>query len=398
MWKWAEGSLPTKDFVMKIVVASDSFKDSLTSGEVASAVSEGILRVEPEAEVVCLAVGDGGEGTSEVLTDSLGGSREECEVRDPLGRLIRARYGVADVDGLKTAFIEMAASGGLQLLTEEERDVMRTSSVGLGEMILDAYSKGCRRFVVGIGGSATCDVGMGMLSTLGFRFLNSAGDPLSPIGASLGEVEEIDVSEGRRDITGCRFIVVCDVSNPLSGASGAACVYAPQKGATPDEVLELDRGLSHFSRVLAQTLGRDVAGIPGAGAAGGIGSAFLGFFNSELKPGVDAVLDLIGFDSAVEGAELVITGEGRIDRQTLFGKLPLGICRRAKMAGVPLVVAVAGAVEDVPELLEAGFDGIFPILNRPMYLHEALRPETARKNLRTLGASIARLVRKSIDK
>lgn len=377
---------------MKIVAASDSFKDSVTSAEVAAALKEGILEASPQTDVVCLAVGDGGEGTAAVLLESLGGIRQTCTVSDPLGRKIMASYGIVTprdgIDSDRTALIEMAETSGLQLLKYEERNVMLTSSVGLGEMIRDAYERGCRNFMVGIGGSATCDAGTGLLSVLGFRFLNSRGEVLNPSGRMLTEIESIDDSHIDRNILNCRFTIICDVTNPLFGKDGAAYVYAPQKGASPEEVGVLDRGLINIARIVKGQTGRDVASLPGAGAAGGIGWAFKSFFNAELKSGVDAVLDLIGFDSFIEDADLVITGEGRIDSQTLSGKVPYGVCRRAKKAGVP-VVAVAGTVESVPELLKAGFDGVFPILTHPMTLAEALTPEVTAANLKTVGASLA---------
>lgn len=377
---------------MKIVAASDSFKDSVTSPEVAAALKEGILEVSPQTDVACLAVGDGGEGTAAVLLESLGGIRQTCTVSDPLGRKIMASYGIVTprdgIDSYRTALIEMAETSGLQLLKYEERNVMLTSSVGLGEMIRDAYERGCRNFMVGIGGSATCDAGTGLLSVLGFRFLNSRGEVLNPSGRMLTEIESIDDSHIDRNILNCRFTIICDVTNPLFGKDGAAYVYAPQKGASPEEVGVLDRGLVNIARIVKGQTGRDVASLPGAGAAGGIGWAFKSFFNAELKSGVDAVLDLIGFDSFIEDADLVITGEGRIDSQTLSGKVPYGVCRRAKKAGVP-VVAVAGTVESVPELLKAGFDGVFPILTHPMTLAEALTPQVTAANLKTVGASLA---------
>ncbi len=375
---------------MKIVVACDSFKDSLSSAEVNAALKSGILTAVPEAEVICVSVGDGGEGTAEVLVRQLGGQWRSCRVTDPLGRPVDARYGTVETGMESVALIEMAEASGLQLLTADERDAMHTSSAGLGEMILDAYRNGCREFLVCIGGSATCDAGMGMLTALGLRFTDASGSVLHPCGEALEKVANIDEGGCLIDLKACRFTVICDVTNPLFGQAGAAFVYGPQKGATPAEVETLDRGLRHLADVVKRSGHDDFSAHPGSGAAGGIGYAFKTFLGAELKPGVEAVLDMVEFDSHVRGADLVITGEGHIDSQTLSGKLPYGVCRRASAVGVP-TVAVAGAVDSVPELLESGFAGIFPIICRPMTLTEALQPDTARRHLRVLGSSLARL-------
>lgn len=375
---------------MKIVVACDSFKDSLSSEEVNMALITGILSSVPNAEIVCLPLGDGGEGTVSVLQKYLGAEKYMCTVSDPLGRLIDATYGIVSSVNGKTALIEMAEASGIQLLKGEERNVMRTSSAGLGEMILHAYRKGCQNFIICIGGSATCDAGMGMLTALGYRFLSSEGKMLSPCGAALNEVYQIDDSQVDHDITDCKFTVICDVDNPLYGKEGAAYVYGPQKGASQEEVQTLDRGLRNFADIVKRTFGKDISSVSGGGAAGGVGAAFTAFFNSEMKSGTQSILDLVKFDSAIAGADLVITGEGRIDSQTLCGKLPYGICQHAKKAGVP-VVAVAGCCESAEILLNNDFDGIFPILSRPVTLTEALNPETAKKNIRAVGASLGRL-------
>lgn len=373
---------------IKIVIAADSFKGSLTSSEVADAAANGIYKVLPAAEVVKLAVADGGEGTADTLIRALGGEWVTCVVDNPLGRPVRATYGVVDAPEGMTALIDMASASGLPLLAADERDPMVTTTMGTGQMIVDAYRRGCRRFVVGIGGGATCDGGSGMLTALGFRFLDSEGRELPPGGGALLSLASIDTSGAMTDVTRCPFTVVCDVTNPLYGPDGAACVFAPQKGASPQGVRVLDRALRRYAEVVSSTTGRDVADNPGAGAAGGLGEAFLAFFNSKLKPGVDAVLDLVGFDSVVAGASLVITGEGKIDSQTLFGKLPLGVCRRAAAAGVPTVV-IAGMVDEVYSLLKGGFAGVFPILRRVMPLDAAMSRAEAEANVAVVAASIA---------
>lgn len=375
--------------IRKFVIASDKSKGSLTSAEVAAALGRGIRRVAPEAQVVELAVADGGEGTADTLVHALHGEWVDCRVHDPLGREITARYGVVDLPEGRTALIDMASASGLPLLKTEERDVLHTTTRGTGDMMLDAWRRGCRRMLVGIGGSATCDGGTGMLAALGYRFLDAEGRELPEGGEALSRLVRIDASgvdEGLRHVA---VTVICDVTNPLCGPDGSAAVFGPQKGAGPEDVKVLDAALRRYADVAATVAGRDVSGEPGAGAAGGLGAAFLAFFpDSELCPGVDAVLDITGFDREVRDADLVITGEGRIDGQTLFGKLPLGVCRRAARVGVPTVV-VAGMVEDAVALIEGGFAGVFPIQSRPCTLQEAMDPANASANLEGLGASIA---------
>lgn len=373
---------------IKIIIASDSFKGSLTSAEVAAAAAAGINEVLPSADVVQLAVADGGEGTADTMVCSLGGEWVSCEVDDPLGRPVKAAYGVVGTPAGMTALIDMASASGLTLITDSERDPMVTTTVGTGQMIVDAYRRGCRSFVIGIGGSATCDGGSGMLTALGFRFLDREGRELPPGGGALLSLASIDSSRAMTHVTRCRFTIISDVTNPLYGPDGAARVFGPQKGASPEMVESLDKALRRYADVVHVTTGRDVADSPGAGAAGGLGEAFLAFFNSELKPGVDAVLDLVGFDRAVQGASLVITGEGRIDSQTLFGKLPLGVCRRAAAAGVP-TVAIAGMVADPVSLLKGGFAGVFPIMRCAMSLEQAMSHDEAEANVAAVAASIA---------
>jgi len=375
---------------LKFVVAADSFKGSLTSAEVADAVADGIIGVLPGADVVRLAVADGGEGTAAALVNLLGGEWVSCKADDPLGRTIDAAYGIVGTDEGKTALIDMASASGLTLLADDECDPMATTTIGTGQMIIDAYRRGCRRFVIGIGGSATCDGGSGMLTAFGFRFLDGGGRQLAPGGGELVSLAGIDTSGVMAGLTGCRFTIMCDVGNPLCGPDGSARVFGPQKGASPAQVETLDKGLRLYAEIVSRVTGCDVADAPGAGAAGGLGAAFLAFFDSELKPGVDAVLDLIGFDETVKGADLVITGEGKIDRQTLFGKLPLGVCRRASAAGVP-TVAIAGMVEDSRELLKEGFAGVFPVLSGPISLDEAMSHDVAAANVAAVAASIANL-------
>lgn len=360
----------------RIVVASDSFKGCLTSCQVAEAVECGVHEVFPDCEVIKLNVADGGEGTMLALSDSVGGERVAVQVHDPLGRPMTAHYLMLR-DGV-TAVMDMSSASGLTLLRPEERNPMRTSTYGTGELIKDALSKGCRRFLVGIGGSATNDAGMGMLSALGFRFLDKGGTLLGGVGESLSEVHFIDMSEVPEAILESEFTVACDVDSPFCGPDGAAYVFAPQKGADRHMVEELDKGMSHFAELMKAVTGKDVCRVSGAGAAGGLGGAFSVFLNARLERGVDMVLDAYDFDRLIEGADLVITGEGRIDSQTLTGKTPYGVMKRALRQGIP-VVAIGGSVADLPAL--GGFDAIYQVTPENMDLPYALEPEIASQNI-----------------
>ncbi|CDA93596.1 glycerate kinase [Bacteroides sp. CAG:709] len=332
----------------KIVIACDSYKGCLSSSEVAGAAAKGVAEVYPDCEIVRLAVADGGEGTVDALVETLGGHLECAEVSDPLGRPVKAAYGIAG----DLAIIESAAACGLTLLTKEERNPLITTTKGLGELILAAIDKGCRRFLIGLGGSATNDGGMGMISADGFL-------------------------ERAR---GLSFTVACDVDTPYIGAHGASRVFGPQKGASEEDVEILEERLRGYAlKILADT-GIDVSDMAGAGAAGGLGGAFRAYLGAELKRGVDLVLDQIGFDSIIDGADLVITGEGCSDYQTLKGKTAAGVLERAKRKGVP-VMLVSGAIRDGQMLRDGGFGVIAAASPQGMSLTEAMRPETAEHNI-----------------
>ena len=332
----------------KIVIACDSYKGCLSSSEVARAAAEGVAEVYPDCEIVRLAVADGGEGTVDALVDTLGGHLECAEVSDPLGRPVKAAYGIAG----DLAIIESAAACGLTLLTKEERNPLITTTKGLGELILAAIDKGCRRFLVGLGGSATNDGGMGMISADGFL-------------------------ERAR---GLSFTVACDVDTPYIGAHGASRVFGPQKGASEEDVEILEERLRGYALKILKDTGIDVSDMAGAGAAGGLGGAFRAYLGAELKRGVDLVLDQIGFDSIIDGADLVITGEGCSDYQTLKGKTAAGVLERAKRKGVP-VMLVSGAIRDRQMLRDGGFGIIAAASPEEMSLSEAMRPETAESNI-----------------
>lgn len=332
----------------KIVIACDSYKGCLSSSEVACAAAKGVAEVYPDCEIVRLAVADGGEGTVDALVDTLGGHLEWAEVSDPLGRPIKAVYGVAG----DLAIIESAAACGLTLLAKEERNPLITTTKGLGELILAAIDKGCRRFLIGLGGSATNDGGMGMISA--DEFLERA--------------------------RGMKFTVACDVDTPYIGAHGASRVFGPQKGASEEDVEILEERLRGYALKILKDTGIDVSDMAGAGAAGGLGGAFRAYLGAELKRGVDLVLDQIGFDSIIDGADLVITGEGCSDYQTLKGKTAAGVLERAKRKGIP-VMLVSGAIRDGQMLRDGGFGIIAAASPQGMSLAEAMRPETAEHNI-----------------
>jgi glycerate kinase len=363
---------------VKIVVASDSFKDSLTSLEVATAASAGIRAVLPEAEVIALNVADGGEGTVRTMIDTLGGDLVTALVFDPLGRPITAQYGIAGT----TAIIEMASASGLPLLRAEERDPWMTSTYGTGEMIMDAIGRGCRNFLVGIGGSATNDAGTGMLQAMGFRFYDAEGERIEHCaGGRMQDIARIDDSQVPEAVRQSLFTVACDVDTPFCGPEGAAPVFAPQKGADATMVERLDAGMASLAKVIEATYGVDVVPVAGAGAAGGMGGAFYAFLQATLKKGIDMVLDAIDFDATIEGADLVITGEGKVDFQTLTGKTPFGVAKRARKQGIP-VIAIGGCVQiNKEEAVEAGFEDVYQVTPPGMSLQEAMKLDVASENV-----------------
>ena len=372
----------------RIAVAIDSFKGSLSSREVADAFEQGWHSVLPECEVRKVSIADGGEGTVDALVETLSGEWAEVVVSDPLGRPIKARYGV--IDNGATAVMEMSSASGLPLLNPDERNPLRTSTYGTGEMIADALARGCRKFLVGIGGSATNDGGMGMLRALGFRFIDAAGRELDGSGATLESVVAIDGANAISELSQAEFIVACDVNNPLYGENGAAYIYAPQKGADPKMVERLDAGLRNYARAIVRYNGEDVADMPGAGAAGGLGAGFKALLGARLERGIDMVLNAMDFDSIIEECELVITGEGRLDRQTVMGKAPSGVLQRASAQGIP-TIAIGGAVAWCEELEKSNFTAMLPIVAAPTTLAEAMERKTAMANVSRTAVQIAKM-------
>ena len=361
---------------MKIIIAIDSFKGSLTSVEAGEVAREGILQVHPNWQIDLIPIADGGEGMLGVMLAATGGCIQRITAHDPCMRPIEAEYGIS-ADGT-TAFIEMATASGLPLVPKELRNPMKTTTYGTGELIKDALEKGCTRFIVGIGGSATNDAGTGMLQALGFRFLDASGKELGQGGEILEKVLHICSQDGHKKLKNAHFIVACDVQNPFYGPDGAAYMYARQKGADERMIADLDRGMQHFAKVLQRWTGMDIGLTAGSGAAGGIGGGMMALLDAELKSGADLMLDISQFDERIADADLIITGEGRIDRQSLMGKIPGKILQRAQAHGIP-VIAVAGIVEDKDLLLEAGFAGVYATKPADMPLEEAMKKEVARE-------------------
>ena len=357
---------------MKIVIAIDSMKGSLSSIEGGKAIADGVHRVIPDAVCDVRPLADGGEGTLEALVAGLGGELREIPVPGPAGKSVVAVYGII----CNTAVVEMARAAGITLVSGVEKNPLLTTTYGVGEMIADAIAKGARKFIVGIGGSATNDGGVGMLQALGFKFLDENGRELDRGGAALKALKSIDKSHALPELSDCVFKIACDVTNPLLGPSGASAVYGPQKGATPEMVSELDAALG----VYASIAGGD-ADFPGAGAAGGLGFAFKTFLGGELKSGVQLVLEETCFEERVRDADIVVTGEGRLDEQTVMGKAPIGVARIAKKYGKK-VIAFSGCVTDgARKVNEHGIDAFFPILRSVVTLEEALDRRNAAKNL-----------------
>lgn len=354
---------------MKIVIAPDSFKGSATAITVANAIEKGVLKVFPNAEIIKIPIADGGEGTVDALISGVGGKLKEVSVTAPLGKKVTAGYGLLN-DG--TAVIEMAAASGLTLVPKGKRNPLMTTSYGTGELIKDALDSGCERIVIGIGGSATNDGGIGMVQALGVSFKDEHGEELRFGGGELGKLASIDISGLHPGIKKCSITVACDVTNPLCGETGASAVYGPQKGATLEMVTLLDTNLRHYAKMIQAQLDKNIADIAGAGAAGGLGAAFMAFCGAQLKSGIATIMDTVDIDRYLSSADLVITGEGRIDGQTVYGKVPVGIASRAKKYHVP-VLAIAGSIgKGADAVYNHGIDGMMSIVDGAMPLPEAM--------------------------
>lgn len=380
---------------MNVVVAIDSLKGSLTSVEAGTAIREGIKRVYPEADIRVLPLADGGEGTVEALTCGMGGDFQEVPVTGPLGSSVLCRYGI--ISKTKTAIIEMAGAAGITLISERARNPLHTTTYGVGEIIKDAIGKGCRKFIIGIGGSATNDGGVGMLQALGYGFLDADGRQVSPGAKGLYEIASITEENVIPQLKECEFRIACDVTNVLCGPSGCSCVFGPQKGATLEMVQNMDLWMRHFAKMVQQVRPEADAERPGTGAAGGLGFAFLSFTNAVLDSGIDIVLQEIGLEKHIKDADFVITGEGRLDSQTVMGKAPIGVAKLAKKYDKPVLAFSGMVTEDAGVCNEHGIDAFFPILRRVVSLKEAMKQENSRKNLTDTVEQVFRLVKLTSD-
>ncbi|MGL4999005.1 MAG: glycerate kinase family protein [Cetobacterium sp.] len=376
---------------MKVIVAIDSFKGSLSSRELGEAIEKGIRDVYAEAEIIKTPIADGGEGTVEALVEGTGGKIVEVTVKNPLMIDIKASYGVLG-DG-KTAIIEMAAASGLPLISSEARNPLKTTTFGTGQLVKDAIEKGCRELILGLGGSATNDGGLGMMQALGFKLFDIDGNELGYGGEIMELVASIDSSNALKELKECNFLVACDVDNPFYGLKGAAHVYGKQKGADEDMIKVLDKGLEKLAVTLNKEFGRDIGNLSGAGAAGGLGGGLVAFLNATLKPGTDIILEKVGLEEQLKDADFVITGEGRIDFQTIMGKAPIGVAKLAKKHGVP-AIGIAGAItEGAEKTHEFGLESFFSIMNFPITLEEAMKKENAEKFVETNIQEIFRLIK-----
>lgn len=370
---------------MKIVIVPDSYKESLTALEVATQIEAGFREIFPEAEYIKLPVADGGEGTVEAMLEATAGIKITTEVLDPLGQRGPAFLGISG-DGCY-AIIEMAAASGLERVPVAKRNPLLTTSYGTGELITAALDQGVKHCIIGIGGSATNDGGAGMLQALGVKLLDDRGQQIGFGGAELARLQRIDISGLDARIKQCRIEVACDVSSPLTGEKGASAVFGPQKGATAEMIVQLDDNLKHYAAIIRRDLAIDVENVPGAGAAGGMGAALLAFLGAELRPGIDIVMQAIGLEAAISDADLVITGEGRIDSQTVNGKVPVGVARVAKKYNKPTIAIGGSLSKDVGIIHQYGVDAVFSVLHSICTLDQAL--EDAADNVRMASRNIA---------
>jgi len=374
---------------MKIVVAPDSFKGSLTAIEVAGGIERGIREIFPEAEIIKIPMADGGDGTVQCLVNATGGKILREKVTGPLGEEVLASYGI--LGDKKTAVIEMAEASGLTLVPVNKRNPLLTTTYGTGQLIRAALDQGCRKMIIGIGGSATNDGGAGMVQALGAKLLDEEGKEIGFGGGELKKISRIDIRHMDKRLSDTKILVASDVTNPLCGPKGASRVYGPQKGATPEMAEELDKSLAHFAKIIKRDLHKDVKDMPGAGAAGGLGASLMAFLNAELRPGIDIVIEVVKLEEAIKGADLVITGEGKIDSQTIYGKAPIGVAKIAKKYNIP-VIAIAALIGDDADIVhQYGIDNLIKVSEPPVSLTE---PKS--KKIRLIKKSIKQfLERKS---
>lgn len=376
---------------MKIVIAPDSWKESLTALEVATAIEDGFRQIFPDAEMVKIPMADGGEGTVEAMVAATQGRVVNLRVTGPLGEPVEAFYGLSGDE--QQAFIEMAAASGLESVPPARRDPRITTSWGTGELIRHALDAGVRHIIIGLGGSATNDGGAGMVQALGARLLDQQGEPLGFGGDALSQLARIDISQLDQRLSECRIEAACDVTNPLTGEEGATAIFGPQKGATPEMIKQLDSALTHYGQIIERDLDKSVMTLKGGGAAGGMGVALYAFCGADLRQGIEIVTEALALDAAVRDADLVITGEGRIDSQTIHGKVPIGVARVAKRYAIPVIGIAGSLTTDVEVVYDHGLDAIFSVIPRICTLDEAL--ENAAENLRMNARNIAAVIKMS---
>ena len=375
---------------MRVVVAIDSFKGSMSSLEAGEAISKGIKKAHKDAEVEIRPLADGGEGTVEALSIGMGGMLINVDVTGPVGRKVNAVYGI--VDSSKTAIIEMSQAAGITLVSGDEKNPLYTTTFGVGELIKDAINKGCRHFVVGIGGSATNDCGIGMLQALGYEFLDKEGKQVGFGASGVRDIVSIRDENVIKELSECYFRVACDVNNPLCGDLGCSAIYGPQKGATKEMVADMDGWLKSYSKIVKEKYPDADCEYPGTGAAGGLGYAFFNFTNSKLESGIKIVLDETKLEEYVKDADIVVTGEGRLDHQTVMGKAPVGVANIAKKYNKKVIAFSGSVTEDAGVCNEHGIDAFFPILRRIVTLEEAMQTDTAKKNLTDTAEQVFRLL------
>ena len=375
---------------MKVVIAIDSLKGSLSSMEAGTAIKDGILAAKPDAEVIVKPLADGGEGTTDALIEGMNGERIDLTVTGPMHTSVDTYYGY--LKDTNTAVMEMASAAGITLVPDSEKNPLLATSYGVGEMINDAIQRGCRNFIIGIGGSVTNDGGIGMLKALGVRFLDENGEDAGEGGQALAKVARIDVSGMNPLLKECHIQVACDVNNPLCGENGSTYVYGPQKGVTEDMKKTLDEAMAHFARVTSETLENDYMNTPGAGAAGGLGYAFLAYTGAALTPGIELILDAVGLEEELSGADVVVTGEGRLDFQTAMGKAPVGVARLAKKYNAKVIAFAGSVTKEATACNKEGIDAFFPILRSVCTLAEAMDPVAARNNMTATVEQVFRLL------
>lgn len=375
---------------MKVVIAIDSLKGSLSSMEAGMAIKDGILAAKPDAEVIVKPLADGGEGTTDALIEGMNGKRIDLTVTGPMHTPVDAYYGY--LKDTNTAVMEMASAAGITLVPDSEKNPLLATSYGVGEMINDAIQRGCRNFIIGIGGSVTNDGGIGMLKALGVRFLDENGEDAGEGGQALAKVARIDVSGMNPLLKECHIQVACDVNNPLCGENGSTYVYGPQKGVTEDMKKTLDEAMAHFARVTSETLENDYMNTPGAGAAGGLGYAFLAYTGAALTPGIELILDAVGLEEELSGADVVVTGEGRLDFQTAMGKAPVGVAKLAKKYNAKVIAFAGSVTKEATACNKEGIDAFFPILRGVCTLAEAMDPVAARNNMTATVEQVFRLL------